>query len=76
MNGKQIESKPESRASLFRDLRDLLNRHSVEGESNTPDFILADYMLGCLQIYENTLRRRTAWCPLEDTETPPRQLRS
>lgn len=27
-----------------RELSDLLNRHSVDNETNTPDFILADYL--------------------------------
>jgi hypothetical protein len=39
-------------ASTFKDdLRDLINKHSLEGASGTPDFVLADYLVGCLRVY-------------------------
>jgi hypothetical protein len=49
-------------AGNFRDeLKDLLNRHSKEGASNTPDFILADYLVACLQAYDDALANRDTW---------------
>ena len=48
--------------SDFRDdLVRLINRHSKENESNTPDFILADYLVECLAAYNSAARRRSAW---------------
>jgi len=47
--------------SLYDDLAALLNRHSRENASNTPDFILADYMLGCLTAFETATQRRDQW---------------
>lgn len=38
---------------LFQELETLLNGYSEENESNTPDFILAKFMLSC-----NERRRR------------------
>ena len=35
-----------------RELESLINRFSKENDSNTPDFILAQYLLGCLQALE------------------------
>jgi hypothetical protein len=33
----------------FRDeLEELINRHSMENGSNTPDFVLAEYLVKCL----------------------------
>ncbi len=45
------------RAELVR----LVNKHSLENESNTPDFILADYIKGCLEILDAAVKRRDEW---------------
>lgn len=39
----------------------LLNRHSAENASGTPDFILAEYMMACLQAFEHASNRREQW---------------
>lgn len=41
-----------------RDLESLINRHSIEGGSGTPDFILAAYMKSCLEAFDMATRRR------------------
>lgn len=38
-----------------------LNRRSAENESNTPDFILAEYLIGCLKVFDNATKRRDKW---------------
>lgn len=44
------------RRDLFRaELRELINRYSMEIPSNTPDFLLADYLIRCLNAYELTV---------------------
>lgn len=43
------------------ELRDLLNRQSRENESDTPDFILAEYMTNCLTAFERAVRDRDRW---------------
>lgn len=46
----------------FKDeLRKLLNRHSMENRSNTPDYILAAFMLKCLNAFDDAIVTRTAW---------------
>lgn len=42
-------------------LQRLLNKYSMEQESNTPDFILARYLNGCLNIYNETMKSRRVW---------------
>ena len=43
----------------FRDdLRDVLNKHSVENLTDTPDWILAEYLFNCLQAYHVLHRDR------------------
>lgn len=43
------------------ELEHLINKHSKENKSNTPDFILADYMANCLDVYNRTILMREAW---------------
>jgi len=44
-----------------KELEELINKHSMENESNTPDFILADYLLACLTTWENYTKEREKW---------------
>ncbi len=44
-----------------KELEKLLNYHSLENGSNTPDFILAAYLRGCLENFNNTLISREKW---------------
>lgn len=41
-----------------RELRFLINRFSMENQSNTPDFILAEYLSGCLNAFNYAVQRR------------------
>lgn len=46
---------------LQKELEQLLNAFSQENPSNTPDFILAEYLLGCLAAYNKALQARQKW---------------
>ena len=46
---------------LERELTELLNRHSLEGESDTPDFLLASYMLKSLSVFHEIVYEREHW---------------
>lgn len=43
------------------ELVDLIGRHSVESASNTPDFILAQYLQGCLTAFNQAVQQREVW---------------
>ena len=43
------------------ELRELINRHSAEGASNTPDFILAHYLETCLIAFNTATQQRETW---------------
>jgi hypothetical protein len=43
------------------ELADLLNRHSMENASGTPDFILARYLTDCLLAWNRSMQEREAW---------------
>ena len=47
-----------SRNRLRRGLQSLLNTHGAEYPSDTPDDILADYLLACLDAYNATILGR------------------
>lgn len=43
------------------DLSAIINRHSMENGSNTPDFILAKYLRYCLEAFNDTSLAREGW---------------
>jgi len=48
--------------SKFRkELETLINSHSLENASNTPDFILAEYLENCLKAFDYAVLQRTSW---------------
>lgn len=50
------------RDSRFRkDLEHLINSHSRENGSNTPDFILAEFLGDCLAAWDKNVSRRSQW---------------
>jgi hypothetical protein len=44
-----------------RALERLINTYSKENDSNTPDFILAKYLQGCLQVWNACVTDREKW---------------
>lgn len=40
-----------------KELRPLINRHSLDNDCNTPDFVLADYLTDCLHAYYASMVR-------------------
>lgn len=47
---------------VFRsELADLLNRHSMENGSDTPDFMLAQYLFDCLAAFDRAVKWRKEW---------------
>ena len=49
------------RDKLVREIADAINRVSAENCSNTPDFILAEYAVKCLENFAAISRRREQW---------------
>jgi len=46
---------------FLKELENLVNRYSIENESNTPDFILARYLRECLVAFAVAVRERETW---------------
>jgi hypothetical protein len=47
--------------SLEEELEALLNKHSAENNSGTPDFILAKFLVSCLGSYNKAVVQREEW---------------
>lgn len=43
------------------ELRATLNRHCRESASNTPDYILAEFLLRCLDAFDFAVMTREGW---------------
>lgn len=50
-----------NRDAFKKELSDLINRHCIENGSNTPDYMLADYLFACLENFERTTQQRETW---------------
>lgn len=48
-------------STLKKDIQDAINRASAENGSDTPDFILAEYLTDCLSAYDRALVAREKW---------------
>jgi hypothetical protein len=49
------------RADFVFELTELINKYSLEGDSNTPDFILAEHLTLCLEQWNHTVQHRDKW---------------
>ena len=49
------------KVALQNELTELLNKHSAENVSDTPDFILARYIMDCLEAWSRATRERDHW---------------
>ena len=47
--------------TFLSELEELINRHSYENGSNTPDFILARLMQDCLEAFNRASNDRENW---------------
>lgn len=51
----------EDNSSLLEEIEELINTHSRDQVSNTPDFILAEYLMECLKTFEMITQKRERW---------------
>ncbi len=56
-----IKQMPQNDIDFKSELEILINKHSLENKSNTPDFILCEYILDCLRSWEIAVNRRDKW---------------
>lgn len=51
----------EKQAELEREFAAVVNRHSLENDSGTPDFIIAKHLVWCLLDFNATIKARAEW---------------
>lgn len=57
-----------SKENFTKELEQLINRYSMENGSNTPDFILAEFLVNALEAFDKSVNRRHQWYgPVIDT---------
>jgi|GEM_PF-2001278 hypothetical protein len=44
-----------------KEIAAVINRHSKENGSDTPDFLLAEYLSDCLDAFDRTTKAREKW---------------
>ena len=47
--------------SFREDLQSLINKYSMENGSNTPDFLLSEYLTSQLNLWDQYVTRREKW---------------
>jgi hypothetical protein len=60
-------------ATFQKELESLINRHSLENDTNTPDFVLAQFLVVCLAAFREGINRRETWHGREPATGPPRK---
>lgn len=50
-----------NRGKFKDELRILINKYSMECSSSTPDYILTDYLMDCLESFEKATIVRDTW---------------
>lgn len=51
----------QSHMEFVEELETLINKYSLENDSDTPDFLLAEYLRDCLDAYETLIQARDKW---------------
>ena len=68
-----LEENMNEQSDFLSALTNLINRYSIENQSNTPDFILAQYLEGCLAVFTTSIQQRETWY---DRDARPSSLES
>lgn len=56
------------------ELEKLINKYSLENGSDTPDFILANYLANCLKNFDEITNRRECWYGRKTLKTKIKQI--
>lgn len=67
-DAEEADFEEASYALFEKEVGSLLNRLSMEQFSDTPDFILAEYLTNCLRTFADTTISRDDWWDGDDAE--------
>jgi hypothetical protein len=57
-----------------KELETLINKYSKDNLSNTPDFILANYVNSCLYVFETATLARDKWYDFDSCIKPTKGI--
>lgn len=57
-----IDTRPQT---FELELQKLINKHGRESGSDTPDFVLANYLIGCLEVFNQSVKDRDKYFETE-----------
>jgi hypothetical protein len=61
LNPQAVWPFPIGQDNFRKELTVLINKHNLELGSDTPDFILADYLVDCLKVFDSAVNARTRY---------------
>lgn len=67
MEEQQAELERRRTDNLRSEITRALNRASAENGSDTPDFVLANYLMDCLRAFDQATLQRSHWLGLHQT---------
>ena len=56
-----MEKQMKNKENFYLELEQLINKYSMENNSDTPDFLLADYLMECLEVYSHAIKNRDTY---------------
>ena len=65
------KTRPERESKFYSQLSEAINSNCMESGSNTPDFLLAEYLRGCLRLWDEMVTKRDAWYGKEISDPAP-----
>lgn len=68
MPNEEITYWPKARKVLIHEIAVVLNKHSQKNKSKTPDFMLAEYLVQALELFEKMTIARDIWLTHEKGE--------
>jgi hypothetical protein len=63
----------ERRIAFHKELISIINRNSLENDSDTPDWVIADYLIACLDAWNEGVQYREKWYGREPKKIPVSQ---
>ena len=65
----------DSKRLFFLEISTAINRNCAENGSNTPDYILAEFLKNCLNAFDKAVRARERWYGRSNKPFPPKKLK-
>ena len=65
---KLINFQQNNKMTLKKEIEEILNSKCAENESNTPDFILAEYLINCLNAFDKATNKRDKYYNITHTK--------